>query len=391
MCARTSVPTTRLGVGRARPQPLQGARGPGGEVRALNLVGNIVSGQGYTEEGLRILEQAKELAARLGDRSSLAVVVSCLGLTCVELGRIEEGRAQLQEALTVFREEGARRSEAVSTQHLGNTFFYEGRYEEACECASRGLAIARAIGYRRGEAIAAGNLAINALQLGRLREAEEYYAHFREISREVGDRPGEGHAANGLGRIALVEGRCADAEGHFETSLELARELDHRRDESTALGNLALTAHQTGKLAAARERYTASLAIACETGDEFSEACFRALFGRTLLCLGGAAEAEGFGEEALRISGLGDIGARNVWRWAPWPVLPHSEATCLARSSWEPRSSNWGGASGRQGFRTAASHSWLASRFSKAGRREPSRIWMEFWAARPRGIGPQPS
>ena len=93
-----------------------------------------------TEAAARLLVEARELSATLGERALEGWARFFLGLGETFVGAIEPGRANLQAARTLHRDLGAR-GEALATAVLGMGFLIDGEPDRARELIEEALAL----------------------------------------------------------------------------------------------------------------------------------------------------------------------------------------------------------------------------------------------------------
>ena len=140
---------------RARPRPR--AAGPGrwprprqlgdhkraGEV--LRLLAVVATNRGATEEGMRLLDAARDEHRQINDREGEAMVVGQLGALLMNWGRLEEARVASEEALEVFEATGHRYREGVMLTNLARIAMEQGRLDDALEGGRRALRLTEEI------------------------------------------------------------------------------------------------------------------------------------------------------------------------------------------------------------------------------------------------------
>ena len=153
---------------------------------------------GSRADQMRVLEQARELADRIGDPAARA--------------RVHGYRA--------------------------GSYWYEGDFGRAATEARTGMDLAREAGDRAWEATCHHTLGAVAFRRG---EPEAAAAELREallIRREVKDRRGEASTLQALALVMPLVGEQADVLATMEASLKAWREVGERRGEAAVLMNL---------------------------------------------------------------------------------------------------------------------------------------------------------
>jgi tetratricopeptide (TPR) repeat protein len=278
------------------------------------------------EEKLTITTISRNIARRLGDRTSEASALTNLGGTLALLRQLDEAITVLQDALAFYREVGDRRGEGMALGNLASTWAQMRQVDKAITTCRKVADIFRETGDRRREAMAHVNLSTWYIELDRPAEAltasEKAVAIFREtgdrrregqalnglglawsglrqfdnaipalreaaaIYHETGDRHGEGVAANNLGLAYREVGRLAEAITAHQDAAVIFRETRSRYNQGTALHNLGLAFAAAQRFGEAITAHQDAAAIFQETGDQYDE-------GTALSNLGSALQAGG--------------------------------------------------------------------------------------------------
>jgi predicted ATPase len=310
------------------------------KVDALIGAGWLASRQGEIHEGLRLFENAADLARKLAYKSGLANALSNLAFTYNLLGDFDEivktlhienielwreigdkrgiasalgplahqaaseydfaGAAELfNESLSLFREVGDKREIAGAMWNLGHIALRTGRYQEARELFCESMTIYQDLKDSHGVATQLRCLAEIERGHGNTPMAQDLYARGLESFKEIGDKGCSIIALAGLGRVALDQKDHSTAKKHLSESLKLARETENEQGEANALCLLGLCDFGQGELTSAHEHIKGSLAIERKRGNLEGIAA----------CLEVAARiyaAWGYPNQAVRLFGLVD-------------------------------------------------------------------------------------
>jgi len=199
-------------------------------------------------------QAALDNAVAAGDRKNEARAANALAAALSNLGRFEEAQEQFEHGLALAREREDAPVEALLTINLGVLYTYRGRFADARATLGQAVRLAEKIGRQSTLAAAKHNVASVAEQLGRIEEALEENEETLEIHRRIGDRHGEG---NDL----MLRSRAHEAAGDLEAAERYARESLAIRREIGDTGPAAVTLIGLARIRLARGRTDESLAI----------------------------------------------------------------------------------------------------------------------------------
>jgi len=164
--------------------------------------------------------------SKYGRVDGALIALSNLALVHRGLGDIKAALAYLNEALQLAQRIGQRRHEAHVWGNLGLVHQEESALDEARRCHERSLALKRELDDKLGEAASLGNLGIIARLQGRLEQAMTYHRQALDIAQVIGHKEGE---ARDLANLALAyrdAGDLTTALAHQNDALLLAEALD---------------------------------------------------------------------------------------------------------------------------------------------------------------------
>jgi predicted ATPase/class 3 adenylate cyclase/Tfp pilus assembly protein PilF len=274
---------------------------------ALATVPMPLQRSGRMVEAGRHLEQAIELAQRIGDRRIEGRARSALGMLHMDQGRVDEAAREFQHALALHRTTGDQRFEGAVLGNLGNLDLEQGRMEEARRHYEEALVVVRQAGHRRVEGSLLGNLGLLHYEQGRLDEAFAHYRAALAVHREVGSRRLEATVLGNLALLCFEQGKRDEARLHHEAALALHRAVGNRRDEGIVLANLGELHFALGDHTQAEDCWRLALAIAREVGYSRVEGHVLGHLGE-LLATGGRANEARLSLDAGQaiLEGIGD-------------------------------------------------------------------------------------
>jgi tetratricopeptide (TPR) repeat protein len=237
---------------------------PGGELAALNALGDVHYLQGRYPQATGDHRQALDIAHRIGDRSGELNALSGLGHVHYLQGQYAQATDSYRRALEIARRVGHRTGELNALTGLGWVHHLQGRYPAATDSYRAALEIACRIGDRTGELNALTGLGWVHWLLGRYAQATDSHGRALEIARQIGDRTGELNALSGLGNVDRLQGRYAQAGDCYRRVLEIARQIGNRNYQYEALQGLGRAHHATGQHEQALADHHQALDIAGE-------------------------------------------------------------------------------------------------------------------------------
>ncbi len=119
------------------------------EVRALTSLSINHSQMGDEAEALRLIEEAQEVADRIGDQFSVAVTTTQRARVDADMGRFDDAIRQLDVAVGIFGDLGARWELADATAERGITKREMGLLDEAEEDLGRAIRLSEELGERQ--------------------------------------------------------------------------------------------------------------------------------------------------------------------------------------------------------------------------------------------------
>jgi class 3 adenylate cyclase/tetratricopeptide (TPR) repeat protein len=178
--------------------------------RLICFYGAVRQSQGRHAEAIRLLKQAMEESARIGDMHSVAQAYGLLDWALIESGQ-EKQPLYLPRALKIYEQLGDLPWQAFVLNNLGVLAQWAGRWDEAVDLLQRASDIRMKLGGVVDAAFYSSNRAEILSDRGQLDEAEEIFTEALRIHKAANFLTGIGFAMSNLGRIAARRGRFDEA------------------------------------------------------------------------------------------------------------------------------------------------------------------------------------
>jgi class 3 adenylate cyclase/tetratricopeptide (TPR) repeat protein len=178
--------------------------------RLICFYGAVRQSQGRHAEAIRLLKQAMEESARVGDMHSVAQAYGLLDWALIESGQ-EKQPLYLPRALKIYEQLDDLPWQAFVLNNLGVLAQWAGRWDEAVELLQRASDIRMKLGGVVDAAFYSSNRAEILSDRGQLDEAEEIFTEALRILKAANFLTGIGFATSNLGRVAARRGRFDEA------------------------------------------------------------------------------------------------------------------------------------------------------------------------------------
>ena len=247
---------------------LDRAVGPRREAELTRAVGSVQYLLGRAAESQqaydRAIAQYESIEAQeraRGESESLAVTFRELGKLHFFRGDLERSKRYIDEAIQVAERIGASRLKASALNNLAGIHYQRGELEESLACHRAALTIREETRDPEELAQTHKNLGITQYRLGELSDAEPHLEEALGLFRKTGDRRGEAVTLRHLGNLHYARGDHGGAQRHWEASLSLCRELGNNEDLCRCLNNLGLLHFERGHYASAHRYYQDALEV----------------------------------------------------------------------------------------------------------------------------------
>jgi tetratricopeptide (TPR) repeat protein len=206
----------------------------------LRLLAVVATNRGATEEGLRLLDAAREEHRHINDREGEAMVVGQRGALLMNWGRLEEARTASEEALEVFQATGHRYREGVMLTNLARIAMEQGRLDDALEGGRQALRLTQEIDDAEGVVASLQSLGDGHRLAGDHQTAREYLERGLEESRRHKLPYFTAHLLASLAAVDLADGRLDEAIEHATEAQEAAGadDVPHARARADLLAGM---------------------------------------------------------------------------------------------------------------------------------------------------------
>jgi DNA-binding SARP family transcriptional activator len=327
-------------------------------LRGLLLAGGDAIGRRDHDAAERLLAEARSLAERLDDGSSLALAMfrqaellthrgewsnglelffAARALADTEqdvwlrgraicgaagaaarMGRPAEAAAWLEEALAGYEAAGDRLNEMDAAAVLALTHYELGSWDALVATAERTLSLARSLGNVVVVGIASQALGLAALAVGDRATARAQLLEAERCWTAAGRPSMVGGAINCRGLIAQDDGAPDEAIALYTAAIDAARAADAATDEAYASHDLGALLLELGRPAEAIALLRTSVEHWSNAGNDLLRAKSEAYLGLAVLEAGGSgAEAVALADSGLGLFRSGDVLGEHpqAWLW----------------------------------------------------------------------------
>lgn len=210
--------------------------------------------------------ESLRLFAALEDSAGQAAVLGNLGAGFYMSGAPDSATRYLEQARRLAAEVGDLLVAGNALMNLGSLARDRGDPRGASESYTRALELYQRAGNHRGVATAYNNLGLIAKDLGDLAGARQAYEAALALNRRHHDLSGAADNLVNLGGLAIIQGDYAAAQARYEEALATYRELDEPVNAALALYNLGLLQVRRGDYRRATASLGEALAVYRATG-----------------------------------------------------------------------------------------------------------------------------
>ncbi len=268
--------------------------------RGLIYQSNLAATAGRTQEALKLLGQAEELALRAGDSWTAARVDANLGVLMQQLGDLDRAEQVHRRALGTARQLDTALGISVQLFYLGQIQRERGHLEEARALLEESLERFRRIDYRLWEGQAQAELAAIHLHMGDLEGARQLLTDALAASRLIRRRDNEAQALRALAELEAREGRLPEALRLEESALQTLLKLSNPRVAAEVLASSADLLARGGDLPLARRRLLQAERAGHHAADRLLFIRLRGTRARVALQAGDLAAARTASQEQLQ-------------------------------------------------------------------------------------------
>jgi tetratricopeptide (TPR) repeat protein len=173
------------------------------------------------------LELAQSLFAQIGDRRGEALTLSAMADLCGRQGRHHDGLIIVQRTLEIHQECGNILGRAQSLNNLGEKYVHLGRYADALAPCSEALAVFSGRGEVHGMAAVHDTLGHAQFQLGDLEKSRWHFERALQLDRDTGRRSYEADTLIRLSEVHLASHNEKSAVKTLAQALDILQDLGH--------------------------------------------------------------------------------------------------------------------------------------------------------------------
>lgn len=258
----------------------------------LNRIAGCYFSTSHYPEALNSYQDELLLEDEIGDRTSIAITLSNIGLIYDDLGQYKTALHYYQKALLLMQQSDDLGGMGKALANIGSVYDDMGQHTQAMLTLSRALPLQQISGDRDGEAATLGDIGSIYDGISAYAKASDYYQHSLRISVQVGDRRGEATMLNNLGLVYRHLSQYAAALQSYQEALPILQQIGDRDGEAVALNNIGNVYDDLSSPAPALDYYRRALRIEQQVGDRDAE-------GSTYLSIGLAYDGLGRREVAL--------------------------------------------------------------------------------------------
>ena len=229
------------------------------------------------EEGMRIAEQACELAQSVKDAGIEALARIAIGILLYR----DHARAlsQYEQVVALAKIAEDPFLEADGLSEIGKHLSWQGKNEQARESLEYALALCQSLPYKSGELDTLISLAAVAGSQENHVESIAYEEQALQLSRLLGDVAKEALVLGNTAVSLAVLGDLVGRQRYQKEALATRRRLNLPTDICMTVGELGYTSIELGDYASAESFLTEALEIATQIKDEFWQAWVKLRLG----------------------------------------------------------------------------------------------------------------
>lgn len=234
--------------------------------RALSAAADLANKQDDVSTAERLARESLKLARELGDKPSIALASSRLGLSVLSQDDTVQAVSLFSHSLSLSRELKDTWGIAQSLVNLGSALLSQGAYSQAVACFEEALQVWHAAGDMRGCGFAVLKLSAAAQYQGDYEQARIFAEQSVGVFRELDERMMVADSCIDLAKIVQLQGDNSAAIRLIEESLSLYQQLGSRAPRVLAFIQLAYVRMAQGDNERAGRAWAQGLQLAHEFG-----------------------------------------------------------------------------------------------------------------------------
>ena len=239
------------------------------------------------------VQEAKDLAGKLGLPSEQARSFRTFGIINCEEGNFPEAMSYCRKSMEIFEKLGDREGMAQIHGTMATTYKFQGMIDKALEHYHESLTQKQECGASKDElALCYFNIGSCFSSLLRLEQAQSFYEIARKIWEESDNRQKLAYLYNNIGSVYGKKEELDKAREYFLKALVIREDLGDKKGIASTLGNLGSLHEDLGDNESARDFFIRSLKLYEEIGNRRGVAYTYGCIGGVYTKLGRLDEAE---------------------------------------------------------------------------------------------------
>lgn len=224
--------------------------------------------RGEYDKGMKMAEEARDLALKINDRPGLSTAYNYIGVIYYRQSKLPKALENLRRSLDIADSLDSKSLMVDSYNNIGLIYNDLGDYGEALKNYMQALTLSEEIKDNNGTASALGNIGIAYHFLGNDTASLRYFMNSLAVHTSMGDKKGMAFSYNNIGIIQTAQGQYDEALVNFKKSLAIKTELGQKRGLGAVHINMGDLYKAVGDNENALEEYTTALAIFQKSNDE---------------------------------------------------------------------------------------------------------------------------
>ncbi len=222
---------------------------------------------GNIDEAKAAVEEASEIAHKLGTRLDIAKTDLDKANLLKLSGNYDQCEALLQEAREIFEDENELKMLGLTYLEMGVLSFWQGKQKDAFHYFEKELQAFEELGEPLRVAEALGNLGVIYRYTGDFEKSTEFLIRQLRIAEEQGDKIQISRTLGNLGWVLDGQQKYKDALDYYGRALTINRELGLKGEMIRMLDNIGYVLQCIGDYAPALEHHQKALVYAKEIND----------------------------------------------------------------------------------------------------------------------------
>jgi tetratricopeptide (TPR) repeat protein/CHAT domain-containing protein len=276
---------------------------PAGEAQDLVYLANVYQGLSQFENARSRMDQAVEVAAKLGDRKAESDVLNQSGQLYVNSGDCDTGKEVLGRALTIKRGlPDDKDGESAVLKYLSLAYLCLGEETKVLEYSEQGLKLDTELHDKVGQINFLNNIAGAYSNSGQYEKAQAFYEQSVKIARDERLKKYEAISVSQSANLHMVLQQYEKARTLYEEALAAAKDLNEPRLTDLILSGMARASVELRQYDRARDYLEQALKLTRDSGNTNAESDALHSLGLLHARLHQYDRAHGYFEQALKIA-----------------------------------------------------------------------------------------